>query len=181
MEVFRLVKLSDKHKNNISIAKTKHKGRTVYTKEYNTWKAMRNRCNNPNYHAYHRYGGRGIKVCERWNDFNNFIEDMGPKPLIDAQIDRVDNDGHYTPHNCVWVTPKENCNNRKNYRSKSEYTGVHFREQKQKYEVNICINRKVKYLGSFINLEDAVNARKKFAIDYNNKYNTNLKYENFVK
>ncbi|BCK59736.1 putative AP2-domain transcriptional [Staphylococcus phage vB_SauH_DELF3] len=89
---------------------------------------MRYRCNNPNYHAYHRYGGRGIKVCKRWDDFNNFIKDMGKKPFKNAQLDRVDNNKGYAASTCKWTTPKDNANNQENRLKTNGYT----RRQKKK-------------------------------------------------
>ena len=62
--------------------------------EYWVWVAMRQRCNNPNCKVYKHYGGRGIKVCARWSDFNNFITDMGYRPSDDPSIDRINNKGN---------------------------------------------------------------------------------------
>lgn len=84
--------------------------RMSHTKIYRTWASMKERCNNPNYQYYHRYGGRGIIVCDQWNVFENFYKDMGDKPE-GLQLDRIDNDGNYCKENCKWSTPKENSNN----------------------------------------------------------------------
>lgn len=90
--------------------------------EYGVWRAMLRRCSSPKDRYYHRYGGRGISVCDRWlHSFTAFIEDLGPRPFPDAQLDRIDNDGNYEPGNCRWVTRKENCANRLDYRSGLPY------------------------------------------------------------
>ncbi len=82
------------------------------TPEYGIWCAMRNRCNNPKVDRYPVYGGRGIKVCERWSNFENFIADMGLRPSGKHSIDRRDNDGDYEPSNCYWATPEQQTYNK---------------------------------------------------------------------
>ena len=80
--------------------------------EYKVWIKMRNRCNNPKNDGFATYGGRGIKVCSRWNDFKYFISDMGERPTPKHQIDRINNDDDYSPENCRWVLPNVNARNR---------------------------------------------------------------------
>ena len=77
---------------------------------YHTWIGMKTRCSNKNHIAYKNYGGRGIKVCERWLKFENFLEDMGERPK-GLTIDRENNDGNYEPGNCKWSTTKEQNRN----------------------------------------------------------------------
>jgi hypothetical protein len=82
------------------------------TPEYVSWASMIQRCTNPRTVKYHRYGGRGIKVCEAWlNSFEQFYADMGPRPSEQHSIERDNTDGHYEPKNCRWATTKEQNNN----------------------------------------------------------------------
>lgn len=78
---------------------------------YLSWVRMKQRCLNPRAADYSRYGGRGITVCDRWDTFENFLADMGQRPARHV-LDRINNDGHYQPDNCRWVTIRESCRNR---------------------------------------------------------------------
>lgn len=91
--------------------KTVHGGKG--TAEYRIWKHMRARCSNPHDKRFNDYGGRGIKVCARWDDFELFRKDMGPRPSPAYSIERLDVNGDYEPGNCVWATMKEQARNKR--------------------------------------------------------------------
>lgn len=86
---------------------------TERSAEYDAWRAMKNRCYTASNNRFHRYGGRGIYVCDKWRDsFQEFLADMGRRPSPEHSLDRIDVNGHYEPSNVQWATPEQQSNNR---------------------------------------------------------------------
>ena len=98
----------------------KYKHGETRTRLYNVWNGMKQRCNDPNGKLYHRYGGRGIKVCDEWMDYNNFRDWAMSNgydenaPHGKCTLDRIDNDGNYEPKNCKWASSIEQSVNKGN-------------------------------------------------------------------
>ena len=134
--------------------------------EFRVWNSMLERCNNPNNKRYCDYGGRGIKVCERWMDFKNFIADMGFRPK-GLTLERINNDKGYSPSNCKWDTGENQARNRRIRKaSKTGINGLSWDKLRGKYRAKICVNYKCKHLGLFVSIDDAKEARRQGEIKY---------------
>lgn len=129
-------------------------------KEWNIWYHMIRRCANPTSRYFKHYRGRGITVCDRWMTYENFYEDMGPRPTPKHSLDRIDNDGNYELSNCRWASPHQQAVNKSN---SAKHPGI--REFKYKtrsrWRVSLTVNRKAVFDGMFDSLEEALEARKK--------------------
>lgn len=137
----------------------------AHSKTYSIWEGIIGRCNNPNDTAFTYYGGRGIRVCDRWLDFRNFYSDMGkcPKQLT---IERVDNEKDYLSSNCRWATRAEQAHNTRLRKDNTTgFKGV-YKHGKTRFRAAISSMGKYIHLGTFIMIEEAIEARRKGEIKY---------------
>lgn len=145
-----------------------HSAGYKFTTEFMCYRGMKKRCTNENNKSYKDYGGRGIKVCDRWlESFENFYADMGSKPSPKHSIDRIDVDGNYEPLNCRWATAEEQVRNKRIYQSVT--AGVSWNKRDKRWISKISVNNKKINLGSFKEIERAIEARKQGEIKYWNK------------
>lgn len=129
----------------------------ILDKHRSVWQDMKQRCYNPNCNGYNNYGGRGITVCDEWrNNFMQFMEDMGPRPTDNHELDRIDNNGNYEPSNCGWATKLEQQLNRE----VSKNGGIHKNTTHGYWEAHIQLVYEKIHLGVYETEEEARIARK---------------------
>ena len=147
---------------------------------YNTWSHMMSRCYSEKCTGYKDYGQRGIKVCERWHDVKNFIDDMYPSYIEGLSIDRINVNGNYEPSNCRWANDNIQARNTQMLRrdNTSGYRGVYMNKKDKRYVSQIRVNSKYIYLGYFENKIDAAKAYNKYVIDNNLEHTLNIIEEN---
>lgn len=123
--------------------------------EYHVWREMISRCEKPSNKSFCNYGGRGIKVCDRWHDYGNFIKDMGRRP-DGCSLDRIDNNGNYEPINCRWATANEQAANKRN---NVEVVGVTYSKKDKAWLARFQTGGRLLLCKQYKNKADAISAR----------------------
>lgn len=148
--------------SRMSEQNTKHG--MVNTPEWMSWSAMLSRCYNENSIGYKNYGGRGIKVCDRWkHSFENFYIDMGIRPGLDYSLDRKDVNGNYEPNNCRWL---DKLSQTRNTRFQLNPMNGIRKTASGKFRAAIGVNNSYKELGTFLTIEEAQEARRNAETKY---------------
>ena len=148
---------------------------------YKTWKSMMGRCTNPNNRDYKNYGARGITVCEEWLNITNFITWCESTYIEGMSLDRIDNDGNYSPDNVRWADASTQALNKRMHKSStSGFVGVSRYKGSNKWVAQIMVNKVGIHLGYFNSIEEAVLARDNYIIENNlpHKLSTDYKKEN---
>ena len=123
-------------------------GTTSCHRLYHVWEGMRSRCNCKSHASYAIYGGRGIQVCSRWNSFTNFLEDI-PGWKEGLTLDRIDNNGNYSPENCRWANRSIQSMNRNKFTLEANKILPGVRKFRNKWQSKMIIDNCVVYLGTF--------------------------------
>ena len=168
------------HQKKMASTKNKKHGFTK-TRFYRSWADMRKRVLNINNVAYNNYGGRGIKICDRWLKFENFMEDMYPTYKKDLTLDRINVNGNYEPSNCRWATIYTQARNTKEIRvnNTSGFRGVSFDKKSGKFLCQIGVNKKNKHIGRFNKATEAAYAYNNYVIENNLEHTiNNVNFEN---
>lgn len=139
------------------------------TRIYMIWKNIIARCTRATDKRYARYGARGITVCDKWQAFNGFYEDMGDPPGPEYEVDRIDGTKGYEPGNCRWATPHHQCMNRvKQKPGQSRFKGV--RKCRYRWQARITLNNNLRSIGHFDTEEEAARAYDAAARDLFGEY-----------
>lgn len=136
-------------------------------RSYNAWRAMKDRCSNPNHQYFHLYGGAGIKVCEDWLSYENFLSDMG-EPSPGMQIDRIDSRLGYFKANCRWATPQQNAANRSGW-GRYKTKGIYQRPS-GRWAAVMRVSGKTITIGTFDTKEEAALAFDKAILEWHGEF-----------
>ena len=160
------------HKRSCGCQSTKYKNPhgLHHHRMYKTWSNMIHRCSDPNFKQYEDYGGRGIIVCDEWQDIKNFIDWVENTSNWEEglTLDRINTNGNYSPDNCTFSNRTiQSINQRIQSSNTSGYVGVCWVVAKNRWKVRVQMYGKCKHIGYFHNLEDAVKARDEYILANN--------------
>ena len=166
--------VKDGHTSSCGCIWKSKQGNTV-NKFYGTWRQMWQRCTNETHAYYKYYGARGISVCKEWEDLGCFIQWVDSTYVEGYTLDRID--VNYEPSNCRWADASTQAINRRiGITNTSGATGISYSKKRNKYVAYISHNKERKWLGYFLNLEDAINARDTYIKENNLSYKLSTEY-----